>query len=121
LLAFSVIVIAAVPSAATLREPSFRQRPFRFPDPHPTQGQRTPANGANKVTEVMEQMGSNCFSLNGLGGISDGRIKPETDGLNPTISGQIRVNFRRLAERKRKRETEQRPLPERCVRSAECF
>jgi hypothetical protein len=78
LLAFSVIVIAAVPSAATLREPSFRQRPFRFPDPHPTQGQRTPANGANKVTEVMEQMGLNCFSLNRLGRIRQDGFKPET-------------------------------------------
>jgi hypothetical protein len=28
--------------------------------------QRTPANRANKVTEVMEQMGLNFFSLNEL-------------------------------------------------------
>jgi hypothetical protein len=41
----------------------------------------------------MEQAGRNCFSLNELGDISGRRFEPETDGSNPSFSGQIGVNF----------------------------
>jgi hypothetical protein len=66
---------------------------FRSPDSHPTQPQRTPSNRANKVTEVMEQMGPNCFSLSELEGIARAGFEPEIACWNPSISGQIRVDF----------------------------
>jgi hypothetical protein len=42
----------------------------------------------------MEQMGANCFSLNGLGGILEVGFAPETACPHLTISGQIGVDFR---------------------------
>jgi hypothetical protein len=65
--------MGALPSAATLRTTFLPAAPFRFPDSHPTQGQPTPTNPPNKVTEVMEQMGLNCLFLNELGGIFEGQ------------------------------------------------
>ena len=51
-------VIRAVPSAATLREPFFRLPLLAGLS---TQGQRTPRNQRNKVTEVMEQVRLTAF------------------------------------------------------------
>jgi hypothetical protein len=55
-------------------------------------------------------MGRNFFSLNELGEIAKGRFQPETDGPNRLFSGQIRVNFRQLAERNRKQKRGVKPL-----------
>jgi hypothetical protein len=57
-----------------------------------TQGQRTPVNGALKVTEVMERMVVNFFYLNGLAVIFTLGFDPKIRLFCPLIPGQITVN-----------------------------
>src|SRR5262249_24455382 len=92
--------------AATLGAPSIPELHCVFPDFCWIQGQRTPRNHTNKVTEVMEQMGLNCFSLNGLRGIFQAETRPGTGRSEPSISGEIRVYFRRFSDKNRKEKLE---------------